>query len=1523
MERNYTVKKGDTLSQIARNFGLGPDGHKQIADHADNQSLFGDKLRNEFRINPGDKLVIPAIVVAQHSVKTNQKVTFKTQSRKGFFSFKPLDANGVALTQFKYEIILGDLEEQGDESTNGGLIQGTLPSRFEKTKKESKKEGRIVKYWPDNLSDEERNSKSAEELKEHNKGIIKLFSNPKDSDEYQILNINLGLESEDSIIGIKQCLANDLKLFCDIDNDSNNQSGKLEDDDVHQMVSDEVKHVASLPPMTSIVNLRPDYYPVVWQFYRYGRIVEIVKRKYEELDEKLTEAKENNDSFSIMEFINGEEENEAYDALAIRTEKSRMDVAYYQYCFIRWGKEFERIWDAHQPNSNPVEVILQSRQHGAMAESLKLLVNDWEEEFSSHDNVQSLLDLKFEPIAYPPQEYDVYSPIYNAKNIQDQLSTHMVSIPLTSRVRFCYKDDAEQVIANSYVIYWRYDKSGKDIEKGREAYYQKASIMMPVGIGKTDSEGYLVQSIPFSDLYHNGYMHVEDNKFAMQSGWGFKDGKIDDSFVPSHDNYADLIDLKDEVKSLKIPEGPWDEMVARVNKNFPEYSEGGDFDWRHISIGSSMHTNAVENSENYAELHESLAELRKEFPNHYRELRTTSSNHLFNHYSSGQQDTYGFMVYPPDGGLFQTADLAKLGTDGEFAYKGPVNAPNDQKNPIELHCTLQEWERRLKVLNIGIKKDIDDYYSGTSSHRENTANISRMEGLLDIHNRYPYEKVSPAALGEKKKLAEALEQLSSGVKDRLINPDPSSDEDAHIALSSMKVYTDKLVSILSSDDFKKEYILHRDAEIDEEPAPSPYMQVNETWRSIYSTIADSLELLGSTPWANNVYNKLLDHPLKSLASSKVVEDILKRNQNEIFNGETDKLVINKDSDVFEETQDFLNHRYDEYEKHSEVVPETLLGEILANEKYQNAKLIKETLDTLIHKAPGPNSVLMVVLDAYDSFIQKEMLSGKELKGFHVRILVAAFNSFGFFSGNKSMPEGTLLSILRTNEALRNDARLILKKKIFSDLKESMGGKKHSKIILKKIKSLRLKKQIEAAKSANRTALLKELNKRESTLSDEVYAQAKGNVASLYKTSLHLMSVVQLAEDIQKSVRIGQQQHVDIDLVMMNWIKTTSGGGVIAANSMILANRWFEGLSKSGGFLNETGKFSFDYIDKIANRLAIAGGLISLYISTRETVSLWDHKDGVEQVDACLGLLSNALLLAGTLAPTKVGEFLGRFFLLAWFPGAGQLLMILGALVVVAQISIAIYQNIRNKSYLDNHPVGFYFWQEFKELQDSGQAYYDDDYVRPGMQNEEKGYKKILEFQCNEFEYLGQEQPGWGHLSWRAAVPLYLLWRKRDSSDQRLIESIEHMTGIPHVHIKRTVSHESALAKFEETEHLITGEGFIKFYTFMEAAVASGTKKEAVFNCSNKTYYTIMGELSSGKYIPQGETDEVIELFSQLETGEYDELDGSGWDNFWRGATENNTNRFIHWDHSHFKLLASKTGLVEKGEYPESHENINI
>ena len=489
----------------------------------------------------------------------------------------------------------------------------------------------------------------------------------------------------------------------------------------------------------------------------------------------------------------------------------------------------------------------------------------------------------------------------------------------------------------------------------------------------------------------------------------------------------------------------------------------------------------------------------------------------------------------------------------------------------------------------------------------------------------------------------------------------------------------------------------------------------------------------------------------------------------------------------------------------------------------------------------------------------------------------------------------------------------LKKKLLAELKASMDGKKYSKIIQKKIKALRLQKQIDAAKAANKKEILKELDNREKALSDEVYAQAKGNVANLYKTSLHLMNMVQLAEDIQKSIDISNQQHVDMDLVILNWVKTTTQGGLVTANSIILLNRWVEGLSKSE-LLNKTGKCSASYISKIADWLAIAGGIISLYITTRETVSLWGHKNTIEKVDACLSLLSSSMLIAGTIASSKVGEFLGRYALLAWFPGVGQLLMILGTVITLIQLGIALYQHIKNQNYLEVHPVGFYFWQEFKELQDSGQSYYDEDYTRPGSQDEEKGYKELLLFHDNQHEYLGQDQAGWGHLSWRAAVPLYLMWRKRDSSDEKLIETIAQMTKVPHVHIDRESTHRNVWVEFEDTIHLLTGEGFIKLYTYLEAAVVSQPKENHYFKANNKSYYEVMSELSEGTYIPQGETDELVKLYEDLETHGYDELDGSGWDRFWRSTSRQNSNQFTHWDHPHFKLQATELGLVESHDH---------
>jgi len=70
----------------------------------------------------------------------------------------------------------------------------------------------------------------------------------------------------------------------------------------------------------------------------------------------------------------------------------------------------------------------------------------------------------------------------------------------------------------------------------------------------------------------------------------------------------------------------------------------------------------------------------------------------------------------------------------------------------------------------------------------------------------------------------------------------------------------------------------------------------------------------------------------------------------------------------------------------------------------------------------------------------------------------------------------------------------------------------------------------------------------------------------------------------------------------------------------------------------------------------------------------------------------------------------------------------------------------------------------------------------------------------------------------------------------------------------------------------------------------------------------MSELERGEYIPQGETDEVVDIFEQLEIRGCAEFDKDDWLSFLPKLNES-TSKYTHWDHPHFRLPASGSGLV--------------
>jgi len=76
MATSYTVRQGDYLSKIAKDFGF--SDYRTIWDHADNAEL-KSKRKNPNVLYPGDKLVIPDRVLREEDRPVDKKHTFKVK----------------------------------------------------------------------------------------------------------------------------------------------------------------------------------------------------------------------------------------------------------------------------------------------------------------------------------------------------------------------------------------------------------------------------------------------------------------------------------------------------------------------------------------------------------------------------------------------------------------------------------------------------------------------------------------------------------------------------------------------------------------------------------------------------------------------------------------------------------------------------------------------------------------------------------------------------------------------------------------------------------------------------------------------------------------------------------------------------------------------------------------------------------------------------------------------------------------------------------------------------------------------------------------------------------------------------------------------------------------------------------------------------------------------------------------------------------------------------------------------------
>ncbi len=1495
--KSYIVKQGDTLWKIARDHGFLDE--KSLSGLAENADLFTNGKRNDFRINPKDEIFIPELSPACHNVDVNGKRVFKTPSRKGYLRLKVLDDNNATPSYFKYEIIMGDITESGDQSTHAGDIEFELPTRLEFNK--------VILPGNDSSTQPLYNLSSDDKLKQ-TAAQLKLFLNADLPDEYIEYTVHFNFSSKDGVVGLLQQLSNQRAYSGCVPGQNYEQKvGSVNkknypDKDESQIIFDgEITNNKNSLPLPAAENFQPQYYSVAWEVLRYERIFELVNLQHKDLKQKLEQAKKSSDAF---------------DVLNTQTIQAQMDKDYYQYNFNYWMDELSKLWQAHQQNDLSYDNLLRVRQHDRVDQKLKEFMPQWRQDFNSKNDKDELLAMPFPQQVMPAMAYDIYTSPYSTQHAKDKLSTHIVSPPMTSRVRFCYDDQSDQPIANSYVLYWRYDKSDNNkIETGREDYYRKASIMMPIGIGKTDAKGYLVQSVPFDDQY----LEIENNQFTMQGG-------------------DEPVDPKKFISSIKAP-SDWNAVFKKVNSQLPKFNEDAydTFSWLKVSLGLKFsHLDHEESNTNEA-LKESLVELKENFPDYYKHLRVSTSNHLFNYYSSGNQDTWGFMVYPPDGGLFQTQDLAKLGNEGKYAYKGAINAPvslGKQTTAIKLPCTLQEWERRLKVQNHALKSALESFQTHTSSHQNNINSLGRMNGLLDIYKRYPYEhqEASTASKSNFTELSGEVKKLTEAIQGIIEDPHSEKDKGIHTALKNMKDAKEAIMELLKADGFREQLALYQNAFIKDEKNVSPYMTLDESWQSVYGTIADALTFLSAGPEANEVFDDLINPVLESLLSSNMVSELILNGHpamiDEMEEAGGDQIPINQQGHVITETHEALGEVVEKVyarKENNEVEP-SLLNEIFNSDIYKGAQWGKDTLNQWVNKTPGAPSVFMVILENYSSFVMRQAMRNGATKGFHIRLMMLTSQVFSFL-GDGQVKESSILSLLRSNRQVRNAAKIAIlegsrnvgsvavskRQGTMDDLQKRIDVAKKSEQINLNSTMKRLKKQLAAEEATvqnlsdtidykiNKQIALEKgeikdvINgrpKKNSEYADEFYKQADGRNARIYKSVLTAINIVCLVEDFVKISRFNQDPSapkIDADIVFAHYAKTVTDSAVACAGTLLLINRWIGSnrLLKDGG----------DFFGESAGHLAVGASIIGLYISSRELYEDYNNKTLLEKTDLYLGLTADALTTIGYLL-TKVTEKVATRLLGVYaaflIPGLGQVLMIIGAVVMLVQLGLSLYVGWQAREFRRKGAVGYYFWKEFESIKELSQRYYHEEYYVSPTKAETESYNVLLKM-YGGYGLLGNssDAEGWGHLSWRGAVPFFVSWRRAGISEGQLLDMIEDLAKVPDISVSESTKKNNQITTVDTTKKLLSPEVMVKFYLHLEEIKKKKPNEKFLFTSGNTnlTYQAVINQLEQGIYIPAGETDEAIEHLKDID----DELTKVG------GLSVSiKRTKHVVWDNEHFR-----------------------
>ena len=339
---------------------------------------------------------------------------------------------------------------------------------------------------------------------------------------------------------------------------------------------------------------------------------------------------------------------------------------------------------------------------------------------------------------------------------------------------------------------------------------------------------------------------------------------------------------------------------------------------------------------------------------------------------------YGFFI-APDTDTFVTRDLLTLAEpagkkdsdDFDYAKHAPksqtaattaVVQSGSSISLIKVHCTLPGWTQRIQTLTTELSVLQGKAILPVAQSLSDLKSLREMQEINDLNLVSPGKPSTHHELTRKLELKRSLSLVQDHISKQLATPDKF-----HIGPS--KFYQDKckelattLFNTLSSPALMAELTRYNDYAIKERFAdggdltsgnyPGPDMLEEERWQDIYDAIEAALRALSQSALRGRVEEELIK-PL-----FEYLEKIPVKETNEGTLGLRDIVPLLKSAKL---NTDEISALVTTSENAIPVPPNVLAAgwSIWAD--------FKQDGDLWFHRLPGPNSILMVVLDSYSYF----------------------------------------------------------------------------------------------------------------------------------------------------------------------------------------------------------------------------------------------------------------------------------------------------------------------------------------------------------------------------------------------------------------------------------------------------------------------------------------------------------------------------------------------------------------------------